>query len=145
MPTVRDTPDAVLAAFAAKGMFPTGQTATPSPSRQTSNATAGKPSKYRSKKTVIDGWTFDSKKEARRYLDLRAEQQDGRISELRCQVPIPLIVNNVCVAEYIADFTYFRNDELVREDVKSEVTRKLPVYRLKRKILAANGIIIHEK
>lgn len=145
MPTVRDTPDAVLAAFAAKGMFPTGLTATPLSSRQTSTIAPSKPSKYRNRKTVIDDWTFDSQKEARRYLDLRAEQNDGRITELRCQEPIPLVVNGQTVGVYIADFSYRRDGERVIEDVKSTITRRLAVYQLKRKILAANGIIVQEK
>ena len=109
-------------------------------------------SKYRAVKTEIDGRTFDSKKEANRYLDLREQQKAGLIKNLECQVPIPLMVRDKEIGVYVADFRYLRpstgrNKRLMVceiEDVKSEVTRKLPVYRLKRKILEANGIVITE-
>lgn len=102
-------------------------------------------SKYRNRKTEIDGRVFDSKKEANRYLDLREQQRAGVITDLECQVSIPLIVNNHCVAEYVCDFRYFRGGEMVIEDVKSEVTKRIEVYRLKRKILEANGIEVIER
>lgn len=105
---------------------------------------APKPSKYRNTKVEIDGRTFDSKKEANRYLDLREEQRAGTISGLRCQVAFPLTVNGVVVASYVADFVYDRDGRQVIEDVKSVVTRKLQVYRLKAKIMAALGHSIAE-
>jgi hypothetical protein len=113
-------------------------------SKASATPTEAKPAKHRNTKTVIDGWTFDSKKEARRYLDLRAEQQDRRISELRCQVVFPLVVNGVEVCVYVADFVYLRNGVRVIEDVKSKHTRKLPDYRIKLKLMAALGQPITE-
>lgn len=113
----------------------------------TSQATAGqasKPSKYRNQKIEHDGFVFDSKKEFRRYLDLRAEQQAGTIEALRCQVDFPVVVNGVEVCRYVADFTYRRAGREVVEDVKSEITRRIPVYRLKRKLLAALGVEVDE-
>lgn len=101
-----------------------------------------KQSKYRNKKTEIDGRVFDSKREANHYLDLREQQRAGLITDLRCQVPIPLIVNNHCIGNYVADFQYFdAAGELVTVDVKGFRT---DVYKLKRDILAANGITIRE-
>jgi len=47
--------------------------------------------KYRSKKTIIDGITFDSLKEARRYRELRLLEKAGAISDLRTQVRFVLI------------------------------------------------------
>ncbi len=101
-------------------------------------------SKYRNTKVEIDGRVFDSKKEANRYLDLREEQRAGTISGLRCQVAFPLTVNGVVVASYVADFAYTRDGREVIEDCKSVVTRKLPVYRLKAKIMAALGTPVTE-
>lgn len=46
--------------------------------------------------------------------------------------------------EYIADFTYQRGNEKVIEDVKSEITRKNPVYIMKRKMMAEKGLKITE-
>jgi len=81
--------------------------------------------------------TFDSAKEARRFLALKAEQAAGRISGLRLQVRFPLRVNDVRVCAWVADFVYLRNGVRVVEDVKSEITRRHPVYRLKKKLVAA--------
>lgn len=92
----------------------------------------------------MDGYTFDSKKEARRYLDLRAEQEAGSISQLRCQVEFPLTVNGQHICDYVADFVYYRDGVRVVEDVKSKVTKKLPVYRIKAKLMAALGNLITE-
>ena len=86
--------------------------------------------KYNNQKVEIDGHKFDSKKEAARYLELRALQIAGEISELKLQVPFQL---SVC--KYIADFSYIKDRELVVEDVKSNVTRKLPTYRIKCKMM----------
>jgi len=43
-------------------------------------------SKYRNKKIQIDGRTFDSKLEAKRYVELKRLQEAGVISALQCQV-----------------------------------------------------------
>lgn len=101
-------------------------------------------SKHRNQKTEIDGRVFDSKKEARHYLDLRAEQQDGRISGLRCQVAFPLVVNGVHICDYVADFVYVRDGKQVVEDVKSAHTKKLREYVIKRNLMAALGTPITE-
>lgn len=48
-------------------------------------------SKYGARKTVIDGITFDSKKEANRYRELILLERAGEICNLRLQVPFELI------------------------------------------------------
>lgn len=85
--------------------------------------------------------TFDSKKEADRYLVLRSEQLAGRISDLKCQVPFELIPSQKRdgrvierPVKYIADFSYTKDGETVVEDVKSAAT-KTPEYILKRKMM----------
>lgn len=47
--------------------------------------------KYYSKKVTIDGETFDSKKEARRYRELLLLEKAGEITGLERQVPFVLI------------------------------------------------------
>lgn len=107
-------------------------------------------SKYHSKKTTVDGVVFDSLKEARRFGVLKALENAGEISGLRRQVEFLLIpeqrepdtvgkrggVHRGKLLErkvvYIADFTYFRGDEYIVEDVKGMRT---PDYILKRKLL----------
>ena len=122
--------------------------------------------KYRNTKTIVDGITFDSKKEANYYLFLKQKEADGEISNLRMQVPYEVIpevwedevkhlktkdkIVRRCVqraTHYVADFVYTvcetGNDEVV--DVKSFITRKNPEYRLKKKMMRAfNGISIIE-
>lgn len=98
--------------------------------------------KYRNVKTTLYGITFDSKREASRYADLRLLQQGGAISDLRTQVPYDLTVNGVKVCKYIADFVYMRGDEQVVEDSKG---MKTAVYNLKKKLMkAVHGIVVEE-
>lgn len=109
-------------------------------------AEAAKPAKYRNRKTEVDGIEFDSKKEGGRWQQLQIMLRAGKIKNLRRQVRYGLTVNGELVCSYVADFTY-RNGagDLVVEDVKSETTRKLPVYQIKRKLmLAVHGIEIKE-
>ncbi len=101
--------------------------------------------KYRNTKTVIDGVTFDSKKESARYSDLKLMQKAGEISDLTLQPKFDIVINGVKVCSYVADFSYVENGVKIVEDVKSEVTRKLPAYRLKNKLMrAVHGIAIRE-
>lgn len=107
--------------------------------------------KYHSKKTVVDGIKFDSKKEANRWLELKLLERAGEISHLQRQVKYELIpsqkidgkvVERPC--SYIADFVYhdFPTNEVVVEDTKGY---KTPDYIIKRKLmLYVHGIRIKE-
>ena len=98
--------------------------------------------KFNNVKTFYDGKKFDSKKECERYKELK----NMGVKDLKCQVRYPINVNGVKICAYIADFTYLdRKGILIVEDVKSDITRKLPVYRLKKKLMkAVYGIEIKE-
>lgn len=99
-----------------------------------------KPSKYHNRKvTAEDGTVFDSVKEYRRYLVLKAMERDGLIRDLKRQVRVPLVVNGQLVCTWIADAAYFDVAAgcEVHEDTKSEFTRRLPTYRVKAKLYAA--------
>ena len=105
------------------------------------------PSKHRNRKCIVGGIAFDSEKEARRYQELRLLEQVGAIRDLRLQVSFDLwACNGERVARYVADFVYWSLEygKTVVEDVKSPHTRKLPVYRLKCKLMAAQGTPITE-
>lgn len=93
--------------------------------------------KHKNRKVVVDGLTFDSAKEARRWRMLATLESDGEIRLLQRQVPIIAEINGISVFRFVADFTYRNEIGIVVEDVKSEHTRRLPVYRLKKKILKA--------
>lgn len=125
-------------------------------------------SKYRAKKTDVDGITFASKKEAMRYEVLKILQKTGVITDLRMQVPYILIpeqkapdewvpykkpikgqtgrwkpgrtIERPCV--YVADFVYQQDGQTVVEDVKGRLTKE---YRIKKKLmLYQHGIRIKE-
>jgi len=103
-------------------------------------------SKFRNKKvTNRDGARFDSMKEMARWAELRLLERDNRITELCRQVPFPIVINDQKICKYIADFTYIQDGKLILEDVKSKYTAKLPMYRLKKKLmLAVLGLEITE-
>jgi|SRR6185295_777154 len=102
--------------------------------------------KYRNKKVVTkEGLKFDSEKEYRRYLILSDMQKNREITDLQLQEEFPLIINGQQVCYYRSDFSYFEKGVKVVEDVKSKMTRKLAVYRLKKKLMfAINKIEIKE-
>jgi len=90
--------------------------------------------KYNAKKVRLDGLTFDSKAEARRYQELKLLEQAGEISDLEIHPRYEIIINGVKVCNYIADFRYMSDGEQVVEDVKGV---KTAVYRLKNKLMLA--------
>lgn len=96
-------------------------------------------SKYRSKKIVIDGISFDSKREGNRYCELKMLEKAGKIKDLELQHQFELQPSfkkngkTIRAITYVADFTYFdleKNKNIV-EDVKGF---KTDVYMLKRKL-----------
>ena len=101
--------------------------------------------KYRNQKVEFDGKIFDSIKERDRYIHLRRMVLAGEISGLFCQVEFILAPEGQQVCKYIADFVYLQDGQTIVEDVKSKITRRLPVYRLKKKLMqACLGIEIKE-
>ena len=108
------------------------------------------PSKYKAKKTEVDGIQFDSQKEARRYTQLKLLERAGEISDLRRQVKFVLIpaqrepdtvgkrggrIKGKLIERevaYIADFVYIENGELIVEDAKGFRTKE---YIVKRKLM----------
>jgi hypothetical protein len=98
-------------------------------------------SKYKAEPVIIGGIRFDSKKEAARGFDLQMLQKAGQISDLKFQVPFILQEEFVRdgkterAIKYLADATYIENGKLIVEDTKSAITKGLPVYRMKRKML----------
>lgn len=120
--------------------------------------------KYRSKKVTVDGITFDSKKEAKRYQELKLLYRAGEISGLELQKNFQLLPSQYesyerygktgirlsdgqrCVERpvyYVADFYYKdKNGEEVVEDTKGFKTKD---YIIKRKLMLwVHGIRIKE-
>lgn len=107
--------------------------------------------KYGNVKVVFDGEKFDSKKEARRWAELKLLQRAGQIEFLNRQVPFVLIPSQYDdktgklierAVTYNADFVYKENGDLVVEDCKGVRTKE---YIIKRKLLLyTHGIRIRE-
>lgn len=95
--------------------------------------------KYHARKATVGGITFDSRREADRYLVLKNMEEDGAIEDLRRQVRYELVPafdvdgKHYRPVYYVADFTYRENGHEVIEDVKG---MKTDVYRLKAKLVA---------
>ena len=115
--------------------------------------TPKKPSKYRNRKTVLDGITFDSEREASRYQELKVLADRGVIEDFRHQAPFVLAPGVRFSDEkrakpalrYVADFSYRIDGRLVVEDVKSRVTAGAAAYRIKRHLmLSVHGIEVTE-
>lgn len=111
--------------------------------------------KYRNKKCEIDGITFDSKKEARIYQDLKALQDTGEIKALELQKRFELIPaqyeksngkRGKCIERavfYVADFyVEYADGETVVIDAKG---MRPAAYTIKRKLmLYMRGLRIKE-
>lgn len=106
-------------------------------------------SKYRNVKSVVDGITFDSKAEAKRYMELKLLERAGEIENLTLQPKFDCIIDAKKVCSYRADFSYFTRtpsglgEKRVVEDVKGY---KTSVYKLKKKLVEAlyPGVTITE-
>lgn len=121
-------------------------------------------SKYHSKKVIVNGNTYDSRKEYRRFCELSLLQRAGAITELQRQVEFELIpaqrepdtvgvrggikkgkvIERKCC--YVADFVYKKNGKLVVEDVKGyKKGTAYDLFSIKRKLMLLNyGIHIKE-
>lgn len=123
--------------------------------------------KYGNKKVIVDGVVFDSKREARRYQELKMFERCGSISNLRRQVKYELIpvqreestrvytkgrkkgqpIEGKVIEKavtYIADFTYtdVATGETVVEDSKGFRTKE---FVIKRKLMFyIHGIKVRE-
>lgn len=107
--------------------------------------------------TMPDGTLmhFDSKREARRYMDLWLMQRAGEITNLQTQVTYPLLPKQVHsdgakerAIDYVADFVYEKDGETVVEDSKGFRNTASAAYRvfvMKRKMmLYFHGITVRE-
>lgn len=87
--------------------------------------------KFRAIPTELDGIKFASRKEAKRYIELRLLEKSGELLFFLRQVPFHLPAN----VKYVCDFLCFWKDETVTiEDVKGI---KTPLYILKKKQVEA--------
>lgn len=96
--------------------------------------------------------TFDSQAEADRYMELRCMEKAGLIIHLECHPHFDLIPSQKVPGQqtfrphrYTADFSYYRDGELIVEDVKSVRTREERDYIINRKLMwMLHHIFVHE-
>ena len=111
--------------------------------------------KYGNKNVMIDGIKFDSKKESRRYRELKLLERAGEIKDLEIQPKFGLVKGVKFTGDkrakpdlrYFADFAYtdMETGERVVEDVKSVATKENAIYKMKRHMmLAIHGIEVRE-
>ena len=94
--------------------------------------------KYGNKKVKLDGYTFDSKREAKYYLEYKTLARVGKITELTLQPSFILQdkfkdregVSHRAI-KYVADFKFVENGETVVVDVKGFLT---DTFKMKKKM-----------
>jgi hypothetical protein len=98
-------------------------------------------SKYHNRRVSLDGYTFDSAAEARRYQELRLMEAAGELRDIEVHPRFRVEVmgcdgkaHHIC--DYVSDFRYWdcRGHRFVVEDVKGVRTQ---AYILKRKLVEA--------
>lgn len=94
--------------------------------------------KYNARKVTIDGYTFDSQREAQRYGELKSLEKAGKIT-LQNVHPVFLLQEGFQYQGkyyrpiiYVADFLYIENGKIIVEDVKGFETHE---FRMKWKML----------
>lgn len=121
--------------------------------------------KYGNRKVTVDGISFDSVREARRYKELKLLLLTGEIIGLQMQVPFELVPAQYeetgevyskgprkgqpkqgrCIEKsvvYVADFVYWQDGKRIVEDTKGVRTTE---YIIKRKLMLHKyGIRIRE-
>ena len=107
---------------------------------------ATRQSKYRNVPTVVDGVRFASKKEAKRYGELKLMQRAGAITHLDVHPSWEFTLLGVRIGKYTADFSYRRGAyEFIVEDVKGGKATRTEAYKLRKALmLAIHGIKITE-
>ena len=101
-----------------------------------------KKNKFKNKKIIYDGITFDSIKEKNRYIELKILEKSGLIKDLELQKVFELQPSfkkndkTYRKITYKSDFYYFDNEKgkYIVEDVKASKNFKTEVYRLKKKM-----------
>ena len=111
----------------------------------------GKKPRYRNEPVTVDGEKFASKKQYARWCQLKMLEQAGKVSNLRREVPFELAPSVTLdgkkkpAVRYFADAVYKEDGVEVVEDTKSPITRRDPVYRIKRHLMmSVLGIEIRE-
>jgi hypothetical protein len=96
-------------------------------------------SKYNAKKTQYDGILFDSKKEARRYRELKLLERAGKISDLELQKVYELIP-----AQYATSTEVYTKGKNKGQLKRGELLERAVLYKADFKYVDENGYTVVE-
>ena len=82
---------------------------------------------------TFNGMVFASKKEMKRYAELRLLERAGEVQDLELQPEFRVSINDQHFCTYTADFAYTEKGQRVIEELKSTGTAKDAAYRLRKK------------
>lgn len=94
---------------------------------------AKRPNKYGAVRKSVDGYKFDSTKEARRYGELKLLERAGKICSLEIHPVYALAVSGQVIGNAEFDFRYIENGATVIEDCKGGSATNTPLSKWKRK------------
>ncbi len=94
--------------------------------------------KWNARKVHLDGFTFDSQAEARRYEELRLLEMAGEIHDLKVHPRFELLprdkVLGLRAVHYTADFQYTEGGRVIVEDVKGGSATITEAFKLRRQL-----------
>lgn len=109
-----------------------------------------KRNKYGNTKTTVNGITFDSQKEARRYAILLNAQRQGYIYDLKLQHEFTLqeayttcTGQRIRAVRYRADFTYHMSDGYYSLPMEGDVNKVIAWYRERQKS-GVNPLVVED-
>ena len=97
--------------------------------------------KFKARRVFYDGYWFGSEKERDRYKDLVLLKKAGEIAELKVH-PVYLLQGaftyrgrRIRKIEYVADFQYIEDGQIIVEDVKGGKGTQTQLFKVKVKLL----------
>lgn len=93
--------------------------------------------KFGAKRTTVDGITFDSKREAAFYVELKLRERAGEVAGVELQRRFALLGHDgSLICTYVADFCFWDHvaDSFRCVDIKGVET---DVFKIKRKLMKA--------
>ena len=90
--------------------------------------------KYNAKRTSVDGYMFDSMREAHHYGDLKLMERAGELSGIEVHPVYPIEINGMRICAVEADFRFVQRGTIRVQDVKGMDTA---LSKIKRKLVKA--------
>lgn len=94
--------------------------------------------KYKNERVSVNNLKFDSKKEMKRYFELKELEKAGVIENLElkpARIEIIAKTEKHKAKHYQADFSYTQKGVRVLEDCKSEYLKKTELWRMKEMLI----------